>query len=327
MTNTERIQANNAELRECIEIAENLPDVGGGAEPVIEALSVTANGAYTAPDGVDGYSPVTVNVPVPDGYIKPSGTLEVTENGTHDVTEYASVNVNVEASGGAESVIEDMLIGGFSKESLTEYTNERVTVIRDYIFNGFSSLKTVNLPNVETISGYAFQNCTALTEANIPLAKSAASGAFRYTKLSNIYFPLMTSIGTNTFGNITAPNTIHLPKLITVANSSIRDNTGVTRTEFDVASKIDNLALYMCSKLIAVILRKSDSICTLANVNAFTGTGISKGTGYIYVPFALADTYKTATNWSTYAAQFRALEDYTVDGTITGELDEAKIAA
>lgn len=34
----------------------------GGGAPVIEALSVTANGTYTAPSGVDGYSPITVNV-------------------------------------------------------------------------------------------------------------------------------------------------------------------------------------------------------------------------------------------------------------------------
>lgn len=33
-----------------------------GGSAVIEALSVTANGTYTAPSGVDGYSPVTVNV-------------------------------------------------------------------------------------------------------------------------------------------------------------------------------------------------------------------------------------------------------------------------
>lgn len=33
-----------------------------GGSAVIEPLSVTANGTYTAPSGVDGYSPVTVNV-------------------------------------------------------------------------------------------------------------------------------------------------------------------------------------------------------------------------------------------------------------------------
>lgn len=40
---------------------------------------------------------------------------------------------------------------------------------------------------------------------------------------------------------------------------------------------------------------------------------------------ALVDSYKAATNWSTYADQIRALEDYTVDGTTTGALDETKI--
>ena len=34
-------------------------------EPVVEALTVTANGVYTVPAGVDGYSPVTVNVQLP----------------------------------------------------------------------------------------------------------------------------------------------------------------------------------------------------------------------------------------------------------------------
>ena len=33
------------------------------ASPVIESLEITENGTYTAPEGVDGYSPVTVNVP------------------------------------------------------------------------------------------------------------------------------------------------------------------------------------------------------------------------------------------------------------------------
>lgn len=33
------------------------------ADPVVESLTITENGTYSAPDGVDGYSPVTVNVP------------------------------------------------------------------------------------------------------------------------------------------------------------------------------------------------------------------------------------------------------------------------
>ena len=88
MTNTERIQTNNAELREAIQMAETLPDAGGGGvvvEPIIEPLEVTKNGTYTAPAGVDGYSPVVVDVPIPDGYVLPSGTKDITENGTHDV--------------------------------------------------------------------------------------------------------------------------------------------------------------------------------------------------------------------------------------------------
>lgn len=35
----------------------------GGSAPVIEPLSVTENGTYTAPSGVNGYSPVEVNTP------------------------------------------------------------------------------------------------------------------------------------------------------------------------------------------------------------------------------------------------------------------------
>jgi hypothetical protein len=84
------------------------------------------------------------------------------------------------------------------------------------------------------------------------------------------------------------------------------------------------------TNLVALVIR-GDTICTMEVTSAISDCPIASGTGYIYVPRALlSDTdetkdYRRATNWSTFAAQFRALEDYTVDGTTTGELDETKI--
>lgn len=39
----------------------------GHSDPVVEELSATENGEYTAPEGVDGYNPVTVAIPEYEG--------------------------------------------------------------------------------------------------------------------------------------------------------------------------------------------------------------------------------------------------------------------
>lgn len=225
--------------------------------------------------------------------------------------------------------VEDALI----THTIAEYFNDRVTTIGYGAFYESKNLTKISLPNVTRVGGYAFYKCTSLTAIDLPLLTSADTQAFAYITLPEIYFPSLKTIGTFTFGYSSVPHTIHLPSLTSASNSSMRDNKGVTRVELDVCSKIDLLAFYGCASLETLILRKSDAICTLANVSAFTGTKINKGTGYIYVPRALLSDddetkdYRRATNWSTYATQFRALEDYTVDGTITGALDESKIAA
>lgn len=62
MTNTERIQANNAELREAIQIAENLPNAGGGASVTI-AKALIRRGIGYVDTGIDGgNSNITIEV-------------------------------------------------------------------------------------------------------------------------------------------------------------------------------------------------------------------------------------------------------------------------
>ena len=45
----------------------------------------------------------------------------------------------------------------------------------------------------------------------------------------------------------------------------------------------------------------------LASSNALVGTLIADGTGEIFVDPSLVESYKTATNWSTYASVIEAI--------------------
>ena len=116
-------------------------------------------------------------------------------------------------------------------------------------------------------------------------------------------------------------------RVTSIGNYAFAGRSNLTSADFPAATSIGEFAFSGPSNLTSLILRVTTQVCTLSNTNAFINTPIKSGTGYIYVPAALIDSYKTATNWTTYANQFRALESYTVDGTTTGELDPTKVNA
>ena len=65
-------------------------------EATLIEKEITANGTYPASDDeADGFSSVTVNVPIPEGYVKPEGTVNLNTNGEHDVSGKAKAVVNV----------------------------------------------------------------------------------------------------------------------------------------------------------------------------------------------------------------------------------------
>ena len=85
--------------------------------------------------------------------------------------------------------------------------------------------------------------------------------------------------------------------------------SNLEKIDFDILAEIKNADFYQCSALSVVIIR-TPAVCTMSDSNAFKSTPIASGTGYIYVPAALVDSYKAATNWTKYANQIRAIEDY-----------------
>lgn len=228
---------------------------GGGATPavpIIEPLAVTENGIYTAHGGVDGYSPITVNV---------------------------------EASGGDPKALLDAALSN----TLTAI-DSTITSVVAYACRGLSKLKTVNLPNATSIGTYAFYYCTAMTSFSAPKVTTLNTYAFyNCSKLVSINFPLATAIPQYGFYSCGTAK----------------------KADFGAAKSIAASAFAYCDALEVLILRRSDAICTLANTtNALKDTPIENGTGYVYVPSALIEQYKVATNWKTYASQFRAIEDY-----------------
>ena len=85
--------------------------------------------------------------------------------------------------------------------------------------------------------------------------------------------------------------------------------SNLAKIDFDVLEEMQDTDFYQCSALTTVIIR-SPAVCTMSDSDAFKSTPIESGTGYVYVPAALVDSYKAATNWSVYADQIRAIEDY-----------------
>lgn len=69
---------------------------GAGSEAIIQSLSISANGTYTAPADIDGYNPITVAVPERVPVVE---SKEIIENGTYTPAEgvdgFNSVVVNV----------------------------------------------------------------------------------------------------------------------------------------------------------------------------------------------------------------------------------------
>ena len=154
----------------------------------------------------------------------------------------------------------------------------------------------------EIVGGYAFYKFLALHTAIFANARSIEQYAFAYcSALKTIEFPLSKSAGYFSF----------------------YECTKLEKADFPCVTSIGRYAFNGCTALKTLILR-SGTLATLSDVNALEDTLIESGTGYIYVPGALVDSYKADSKWSTYANQFRKLEDYTVDGTVTGEVDTTR---
>ena len=138
---------------------------GGDVAPVVGTLEATENKTYLAKDAnLDGYNQVVVNVQpalqeksaipteaqqvvtpeegyyglskvtvakIPDNYVIPTGVVEITANGTHDVSGKASATVNVPATPTEEKTVVLALADGDQVITPTDGKNiSKVTITK-----------------------------------------------------------------------------------------------------------------------------------------------------------------------------------------------------
>jgi hypothetical protein len=169
-----------------------------------------------------------------------------------------------------------------------DYDENPILEVTADAFSGNTKIVRVYLNNVKTIGDYAFNNCTSLFSVDAP----------------NV-----TQIGKYSFGKCDMES-IELPELLWMATDGFVGCPNLKRANLGKINNIGNYCFTNCTAFETLILPNTQKVTTLANVNAFSNTPVAAGSGYIYVPKALIDSYKSATNWSTFASQFRAIEDY-----------------
>lgn len=161
-------------------------------------------------------------------------------------------------------------------------------------------------------------NITSDTSKDIDLYPFTVNGG-----VETVSFPNTKAIGRFAFSGCKFLNTVDIPQVVSVGYCAFNGCELLEKLDLPSAKSIEGFAFTLCKKLSTLILMATDSMCelvtvpmTLDNVSmpvstiCDNDTPIANGTGYIYVPSALVDTYKTDANWSAYAAQFRAIEDY-----------------
>lgn len=105
-----------------------------------------------------------------------------------------------------------------------------------------------------------------------------------------------------------------------IGKNAFTSSASLKKVDFASVTHIGSAAFSYCYQLTTVILR-NPTVCTLYNTNAFTSCHHFSGNkqsqynpdglkdGYIYVPDELVESYKTATNWATFADQIKPISE------------------
>lgn len=230
---------------------------------------------------------------------KTGGTDQI----TWDSTKGFGDAVDTITGGGADHSVEDAII---TRSIAGAYSNNRITTVGQCAFLGCQALTAIDLPNVTQVKRNAFEACKFLQTINLPNVTNLGSGAFTNSAIQQADFPLVTTMEGGCFEKATNLTSVNLPLVTALPIDAFRNST-IRTADFAAVTNINRTAFTDCTSFETLIIR-TPSVCVISDISvALRGSKIASGTGYIYVPDNLVDSYKAATNWVALANQIKPI--------------------
>lgn len=199
-------------------------------------------------------------------------------------------------------------------------------------------IKRLEFPNVETVPNSAFSanNIGTVRPKEIVLNSATTIEAHAFSgqdELVKIIAPKVTKLN-DSFRGCTKLAEICFPEVRTTGNQVFENCTSLTKADFPKLESF-GFQIFRNTNMTVLILRNDSQVCTWYGVSAYTldGSPLHNGKGVVLVPATLVSEYETHANTTTdtwkkvmaAGSRFLPLEQYTVDGTLTGDIDWAKV--
>lgn len=193
--------------------------------------------------------------------------------------------------------------------SSTKFLTELADAVRK-LLNITDKLKpSVMIEYIKSVINADFVADNSITEYRSDRLTSLRNYAFtNCTNLTTIDLPNVINIGNRAFSNCLSLVNVNISKVRIINEYSFYYCKKIETLRFPIVYEIRGNAFDQCSQLNTLILTYSN-VVKLTSTSALSNTSIASGNGYIYVPDALVNSYKTATNWTVYADQIKSINE------------------
>lgn len=235
-------------------------------------------------ENIYALSQVTIN-PIPDNYIEPQGQKEITDNGTYDVTSFASANVDIEIGkltneeyAEANDDLDDILEGTIPMTIYPpDWSELGYSDTPQEVIDGFNYAKQIkdNWDSTQTDINNKFANDTNLVYMPLVDTSNATNMGYMFLNCTNLEnIPLLNTSGlTNAnymFMGCTRLKTISLLDFsgISSMTSMFSGCTGLTTIPLLDTSNVQNMnsSFYGCSNLVTVPLLNTSKVTVMTNM-------------------------------------------------------------